>query len=133
MKRVGAVIAASSALVRTLSARGRRNRSMACMTDATLLAFPWLARGQAQHLDQRVRCRRHVSGALPPGQQAAVDATRAGRGQHGDAQPADGQQRQRHAHAHARQRDGGLPDRDHLADPLQPAATCHRANMLPSE
>src|SRR6266699_3507965 len=39
MKIVGVVIAASSAVVRTLSGRGRRNRSIACMSDATVLAF----------------------------------------------------------------------------------------------
>jgi hypothetical protein len=40
MKIAGIAIAASSALVRTLSGRGRRNRSIACMSDATVLAFP---------------------------------------------------------------------------------------------
>jgi len=39
MKIAGVEIAASSALVRTLSGRGRRNRSIACMSDATVLAF----------------------------------------------------------------------------------------------
>ena len=39
MKVVGVVIAPSSALVRTLSRRGRRNRSIACISVATVLAF----------------------------------------------------------------------------------------------
>ena len=56
MKVVGAVIAASSALVRTLSGRGRRNRSIACMSDATVLAFSGRQLGTDGRQRAAVRC-----------------------------------------------------------------------------